>query len=126
MTAHRDRPLTAREERNLEIYRITVRPDGLLVADLAQNPEMRPWGATKDRALCTLTCSSSRLYVPAVGRCLSEVELLLAQGFPATDWAAEALGLGPTRLISSPGAFPGSPRVRSQNVEEGSRKVEGD
>ena len=56
-------------------------------------------GSTTDRALCTLTCSSSRLLVVKERRCLSGLELLIAQGFPATEWAAGALGLDPMRLV---------------------------
>ncbi len=69
------------------------------IVDLSQNPRERPRGSTIDDALCTLTCSSSRLWVCSKGRCLAGSELLLAQGFPAFDWAAQALGLAPRRLL---------------------------
>lgn len=65
--------------------------DGFLVMDLNQNPLARPRGTTKDGALASLTCSSTRLWVDCKGRYLLGTELLLAQGFPATNWAGQAM-----------------------------------
>ena len=93
------KPLSERECANLDQYKALARSDRPQpVVDLSQNPLARPRGSTVDGALCTLTCSSSRLFVISEARCLSGIELLLAQGFPATDWAAGALGIHTGRL----------------------------
>ncbi len=88
--------LSERELLNLTGYERTRPATRGLAYDLSQNPELRPRGATEDGSLCTVTCSSSRLYLPRFRRCLSGRELLLAQGFPAHGWAAQAFGLDPT------------------------------
>ena len=56
------------------------------------------WFVRKDGSLCTLTCSSTRMYSPNLGRCMSPTEALLAQGFPATPWASRAMGCSHRKL----------------------------
>ncbi len=89
-------PPSKRELSNLRGYLRPARSGRKRVlVDLAQNALIRSRGSTVDNALCTITCSSTRLYLVAEARCLSGDELLLAQGFPALDWCAKALGCFP-------------------------------
>ncbi len=91
--------LSQRECDNLDVYRQSALPVVPSLVDLSQNALVRPRGATKDGALCTLTCSPSRLYMVKKGQCLTGPELLLAQAIPSTEWAAQVLGFGSVRLL---------------------------
>ncbi len=94
------RPLSVCEQQWLSGYSTLWSRTPREVWDVSQNPVKRPRGALVDGCLCTLTCSSSRLYMPRFKRCFTGDELLLAQAFPSTQWALTALGLpGPMRLL---------------------------
>ena len=83
--------LTESQRVNVERYAAVGLLDSpSVIIDLAQNALVRPRSSCKDRALCTLTCSSTRMYSPTLKRFLMPHEALLAQGFPATLWAARA------------------------------------
>ena len=69
-------------------------PRASAVVDLNQDPVLRPRMTTKDGFLPTLTCNSRGLYSYRCERFISSTEMLLAQGFPSTRWAAKALGVG--------------------------------
>ena len=86
------RALSAREKQGLAEYKRLWSGTAWTVCDVSQNPAKRPRGSLIDNCLCTLTCSSCRLFMPQFSRCLSGRELLLAQAFPSTGWACSALG----------------------------------
>ena len=84
--------LTASQEylkRYIEIGKCSVKH---AVVDLAQNALLRQRNHCVDGALCTLTCSSSKMYATHLKRFLLPQEALLAQGYPVMSWAARASG----------------------------------
>ena len=87
------RALTLQQQSIAEacMHKFTLGPDD--VGNLNQSPDKRPTSSVGSGCLPTLTQRCELFYNPTRSRRITACEALLAQGFPAVEWASTALGL---------------------------------